>query len=227
MHGLTSLKNLEIIEINRDSNEYFADDFIYVKSSEVNRSYVRWNYRTYLDDVLEAVLDGDNYSDTEQEYLLKPVWQQVAEDDKDYKNYPPNVDVDDDILVRTSSIGNLTNQNYQYAVSDLPTLEGKSILDQTMDFADFGLSPISDEMIVNMLNSEWASEIASGQLPTHVIISDNEYYGMVARMYDEYGELVHDLEAAAYIITDDHILQINPKTKKSSITKIQQTYDLD
>jgi hypothetical protein len=227
MHGLTSLKNLEIIEINRDSNEYFADDFIYVESNEINRSYVRWNYRTYLDDVLEAVLDGDNYSDTEQEYLLTPVWQQVDEDNKDFKNYPPNVDTDDDILVRTSSTGSLSNQNYQYTVSDLPTLEGKAILDQTMDFEDFGLAPISDEMIVNMLNSEWADEIKSGQVSTHVIISANEYYGMAARLYDEYGNQVHDLELAAYMVADNHILQINSKTKKSSIIEIQQEYDLD
>ena len=82
LHGLKSLKNFEIIEINRDSNEYFSDLFLETTQSDLQRPIRKWNYSTYLDDALEGNLDGDNYTEDEQEYLLSPVWKQVDQKDR-------------------------------------------------------------------------------------------------------------------------------------------------
>ncbi len=231
LHGLKSLKNLEIVEINRDPNEYFSDSFIEI-NRDYTRPYLEWNYKTYLDDALEGNLKNDNYTIEEQEYLLTPVWSQVLEDHPEYKNYPPNVDIEDDILLMITKddiddIDNLENPLYQYMIIDPPTLEGKPIFDQESSFEHFGLLPITDEMIVDMLNEEWKEEIKNDPyLKEHSIISDDEWYGTTARLYDEYGILVHTLNESAYNIHTDDILRINTKTKSNKIVKHIVEYDL-
>lgn len=232
LHGLKSLKNLEILEINRDSNEYFSDGFLDVTQSELGRPYQSWDYLTYLDDALTGTLEGDNYTTEEQEYLLSPVWPQVDETHPEYKNYPPNVDIEDDILLMISTEdgsieGELENPVYQFLIIDPPTIEGKPIFEQNVSFEHFGLIPISDEMIVDMLNEEWAEEIRTDPyVNEHFVISDDEWYGTTARLYDEYGIQVHTLNEAAYNVHDSSILQINAKNKVTSINKIQKEYDL-
>lgn len=232
LHGLKSLKNLEIIEVNRDSNEYFSDSFLDVTQSKYGRPYCGWDYDTYLDNVLEGTLDGDNYTTEEQEYLLSPVWKQVEKDHPEFKNYPPNTDVEDDILMRASGsdypIGDIDNPVYQFLVVDTPTLEGHPIINRTLSFEHFGLRPITDEMIVDMLNEEWSEEIRHDQyLHEHFIISDDEWYGVATRLYDEYGILVHNLNESVYHITDHDLLRINVSSKLSRIVKNPIEYNLD
>lgn len=230
LHGLKSLKNLEIVEINRDSNEYFSDLFLEVTQSELGRPYYGWNYDTYLDNALEGTLDGDNYTEEEQEYLLTPVWRQVERDHPEFKNYPPNVDIEDDILMRTNSGDDISldNPSYQFLVLDPPTLEGKPIVDHKISFKHFGFIPMTNEMLIDMMNEEWKYEIETNPFfPEHSIITDDEWYGMSTRLYDEYGILVHNLNEAAYNASDPNILRINVKSKLSRIVKNNITYDLD
>lgn len=232
LHGLRSLKNLEIVEINRDPNEYFSDSFLEVDDSS-SRPYYGWNYTTYLDDALGGTLKDDNYTTEEQTYLLSPVWPQVESDHPEYKNYPPNVDIEDDILLMISSADEDVDDEidlpiYQYLVVDPPTLEGKPIFEQGLTLEHFGLSAITDEMIVDMLNEEWEHEIKTDPyFNKHVIISDDEWYGTTARLYDEYGILVHTLNEAVYNVHSDNVLRINTKTKSNKIEKNYVEYDLN
>lgn len=232
LHGLTSLKNLEIIEINRDSNEYFSDCYLEISDENgLKRPHPEWNYKTYLDDALEGNLNGDNYTSEEQEYLLSPVWPQVDETHPEFKNYPPNVDIDDDVLLRTNPedypINELENPLYQFLVTNQPTLEGKPLVEQTLSFRHFGLIPISEEMIIDMLNEEWKEEIANNSyLQDHAILTDAEWYGMTARLYDEYGILVHTLNESVYHVADTNLLKINTSSKLSRIVRNAITYDL-
>lgn len=231
LHGLRSLKNLEIIEINRDSNEYFSDIFMETHQSDFERPSQSWNLRTYLDDALEGELDGDNYTTEEQEYLLSPVWKQVEQDHPEFKNYPPNVDVEDDVLVRATPddhpVAELEDPTYQFTIIDAPTLEGHPIVERNLTFEHFGFIPMTDSMIIDIMNEEWAKEIEEDPyFPEHAIMTNDEWYGMATRLYDEYGILVHNLNEAAYKIADDNVLRININNKLSRIVKNQIVYDL-
>lgn len=230
LHGLKSLKNLEIIEVNRDPNEYFSDRFIEVEQSNLGRPYKKWNYNTYLDDALTGNLEGDNYTAEEQQYLLSPVWPQVDKNHPEYKNYPPNTDEEDDILTRAYPEDNpssLDGPTYQFMVIDPPTLEGKAIVERSLTFEHFGLIPIDDNTISEMLNEEWSEEIKNDPyFPEHTVISDDEWYGLVTRLYDEYGIRVHTLNEAAYHITDNNYIRINATSKMSTIVRNPKKYDL-
>lgn len=225
LHGLKSLKNLEIIEIGRDPNEYFADNYITVEDIKNRRPYVKWDYQTYLDDALEGTLEGNNYTKNEQKYLLSPVWPQVERDDILYKDYPENVDIEDDVLTRVDiddfpSTDELSNLTYQFLILNAPTLEGVPLVSQHMTFDQFGFTPISNDDIADMLNEIWADEIENNPyFPIHSNISDDIWYGVTTRMYDEYGILVHNLNDAAYKITDQNLLKIDTGTKISRIIK--------
>lgn len=232
LHGLKSLKNLEIIEINRDPNEYFSDTFMEVEQGLYGRPYLKWNYDTYLDGALDGTLEGDNYSEQEQEYLLSPVWKQVEKDHPEFKNYPPNVDLEDDILLRANSsdypINDLEDPMYQFLVVNSPTIEGKPLTGRDLSFKDFGFTPITNQMLIDMMNEEWSYEIEHDPyFPQHTIMTDDEWYGMVTRLYDEYGILVHNLDDSVYHITDENILRINVNNKLSRIVRNPISYDLD
>lgn len=231
LHGLRSLKNLEIIEINRDPNEFFSDSFITVEKNTVGRPFQGWDFHTYLDAALEGELEGDNYTLDEQENLLTPVWKQIDPDNPEYKNYPPNVDIEDDILMRVNlennSMNGVVNLNFQFMINDGPTLESHQMFGPTLDFSDFGFIPITDEMLIGMMNDEWSNEIANNPyFPEHGIISDDEWYGMTTILYDEYGIRVHNLSDSAYNITDPNILKINYSTGLVRIARNNVTYDL-
>lgn len=226
MHGLQSLKNFEIIEVNRDPNEYFSDQFLEVEQGVVGRPYYSWNLRTYLDDALEGNLDGDNYTPDEQATLLYPVWPQVDDNDPEFKNYPPNVDVEDDIISRGNN-GNAKDPNFQYMTSDGPTLEGHSFTDVGMEFEDFGFTPISDEMLINMMNDEWSEEIRNNRyFPSHNVSTEDEWYCVATRLYDKYGNEVTNINEAAYSISDQNYLKINTASKTSRIIHNEINYDL-
>ena len=230
LHGLQSLRNLEIIEINRDPNEYFSDIFLGQKESN-GRPFPFWDYKTYLDTALEGDLENDNYSLEEQEYLLTPVWKQVDRTHPSFKDYPPNVDTEEDILQRVfpndaPDIG--TNESsFEFMMVDTPTLEGIQLTGRKMNFEQFGWRPISDDAIVQLLNDEWAEEIKKDPyLHEHIIISDDEWYGTAARLYDQFGLLVHNLNETVYQIADFNVLKINSSSKLSKLIKNNITYDL-
>ena len=112
-------------------------------------------------------------------------------------------------------------------IIDPPTLEGKPILEQSLSFEHFGFKPISDQMIIDMLNDEWKEEIDNdSKFPEFIIVSDDEWYGMAIKMYDEYGVLVNNLNLAAYKVPDTDILRINSSNRISQIARNKITYDL-
>lgn len=235
IHGSQSLRNFEIIEINRDANEFFSDNFLDINYTEYDAPYPVWNFATYLDDALEGTLEGDNYTLAEQTNLLSPVWPQVGVDHKEFKNYPPNMDTESDILLKVDEDFVAVSQvasSYQYMVVDTPTIEGVNINERNLTFDQFGFKPITDDMIINMLNEEWKAELEAGLLPTHSVISDDEWYGLLARLYDESGNLIdynpmNPLDNVAYKIVDSNIVRINNKTKLVRLTKNPKIYDLE
>lgn len=230
LHGLKSLKNFEIIEINRDPNEYFSDIFL-EKRELFNRPIPYWNYKTYLDEALEGTLESDNYSLEEQEYLLTPVWNQVESDHPSFKDYPPNVDIESDIIQRVQSNDNPNieseESSFEYMMIDTPTLEGIPLTSRKMKFSQFGWRAISEDMIVDILNDLWADQISNNPyFHSHVIIGDDDWYGTTARLYDEYGILVHTLNEAVYTISDSNILKLDSTKKIGRIVHGNISYDL-
>jgi hypothetical protein len=240
LHGLKSLKNLEILEIDRDPNEYFSDLFLELKYLDNGRIINFWDYDTYLDKALEGELE-DNYSRVEQEHLLSPVWRQVEKDHPSYKDYPPNENNEPDVLLKVNNASSIIGSDVNTGTSpdfgnidisfdgliiDGPRIEG--ILLTNNKFTQYGLLPIDDETIVDMYNEEWAQEINDDPyLGEHVVISNNEWYGTVTRLYDEYGIRVHNLDDSAYKVYDHNTLQIDTKGTTAKIYKNEVTYDLD
>jgi len=230
LHGLQSLRNFEIVEINRDSHEYFSDNFIDVEFTKYDRPYLRYNLTTYLDDALTGDLEGDNYTLEEQEALLSPVWKQVSVDDENFKKYPINTDIERDILTRveeTDTLDQISEAIYQYIVINTPTIEGRPFADRNMTLEQFKYKPITDEMIVDMLNEVWSEEIENNIIGERSIIGSNDWYGFATKMYNEFGELVTNISEAAYFITDDNILKIDNNEKDSRIIRKEKEYDLD
>ena len=229
-HGLKSLRNLEIIEINRDYNEYFSDVFLGIETPQYSRPYPVWNMTTYLDDALSGTLEGENYTTSEQEYLLAPVWHQVPIDDPEYKNYPPNQDTEEDILLRVDSYVEVTESGmmpYQFAVINVPTIEGAQITGRTLEFGNFGFTPITNSDIMDYINEEWAEEIANGEIDMYTLVTNTNWYGYGTKLYDEYGVLVHNLNDAAYVVADDNIIVIDTSNNISSVITNKTKYDLD
>lgn len=234
LHGLTSLKNLEILEINRDQDEYFSDEFVNIHYPDNNlRPFPVWDYTTYLDDTLKGTLKDDNYSIDEQGKLLTPVWKQVARNHPEYRDYPENTDTDRDILLRAYipedlPLPNLSNSPYQYMTVDAPRLEGMPLVGRSMKWSQFKWKPIDLFTIINLLNEEWKDEISTDPyLNLHVIISSEEWYGTAARLYDEYGILTHNLNDALYKVYDYDILSINDNTHNANIIKNVVEMNLD
>ena len=222
LHGLKSLRNLEIIEINRDSNEYFSDGFLSVQKSDYGNPYPKWDFETYLDHTLSGTLLGNNFTPSEQAELLKPVWYQVSEDDINYKDYPENVDIEEDILQYiddNADMRELTAIPFQFAILNIPTIEGTSIASMELNLQQLGLLPITNDMITDMLDEEWSEEISKGLINQHSIITDDDWFGKAVTMYDENGEPVHDLNTAIYKIVDSSLIRVNVASKIARIVK--------
>lgn len=229
LHGLTSLRNFEIIEVNRDPNEYFSDIFLDVERNAYGSPYPIWKFETYLDSALEGTLDGDNYSLAEQKALLSPVWPQVSTSDPNYKDYPNNKDLEQDILLRIDEYQDMSDISaipYQFAIVDLPTIEGVSVTGRTLNWNQFGFIPMNSQMIVQLLDEEWKDEIAAGITESHEIVSDEDWYGLTARLYDEYGILVHTLNESVYKVIDTNLIKINVNTKLARLVRNPVEYDL-
>lgn len=239
LHGLTSLRNFEIVEINRDPHEYFSDTFLTTFEPESNpRPHPLVDLQTYLDGALEGDRMGDRSFDTypldEQAKLLEPVWEQVKRDHPDYRDYPENVDTDPDILVRLFAEDlplpdNLLDNSYELMILDAPTIEGVQVSGRRMNFSDFKLVPIDDHLIISMLNEEWHDEIISDPyLHEHYILSDEEWYGRSTRLYDQFGVQVHALNASYYHVTDhDHLLNVDQRRNSVRLETSPYGPDLD
>ena len=229
LHGLKSLRNFEIVEINRDPNEYFSDIFLGITTNAYGTPYPIWNFTTYLDAALSGTLEGDNYTLAEQEALLNPVWKQVDRNDTSYKDYPINQDLENDILLRVDKyqdISKLSTLPYQFSIVDLPHIEGVTVTGRSLNWDQFGFIPITAQMIVEILNEEWKDEIDTGTSGSHEVVSDADWYGLAVRLYDEYGVLVHTLNETVYKIVDDALLKINTETKLGRIVRREVEYDL-
>lgn len=229
LHGLKSLRNFEIVEINRDPNEYFSDVFL-TTVTESGVTHPSWDYNTYLDDALEATNMNDTYTIQEQKALLNPVWPQLQYDDDQYAIYPNNVDEEQDILMRVDTNMDISDMStaplYPFTVYDVPSIEGVPIVSRSLSWEQLGFKPITEQMIIDMLNEEWADEIASGLLPQHTIVSDEDWYGMVTRLYDEDGNSVTDVDTSAYNVTSDQVLGVNTKYRIARLVSNPVEYDL-
>jgi hypothetical protein len=236
LHGLTSLLNFEIIEINRDPHEYFSDTFLETPP-DTDRPTPFYNFKTYLDGALEGDRLGDDfdiYSEVEQKKLLEPVWVQVARDHPDYKLYPENSNTDRDILARIYNPEDLPlpdhfpETGYEMMIVDGPFLEKLPLVGRDMKWEDFGWQPIGNQEIINMLNEEWKAEIESDPyLNYHYAIGDDEWYGTTAKLYDEFGIQVHNLSAAFYSVPDTSVININTSTNKVDIIHLNRWINLD
>ena len=222
-HGLKSLRNFEIIEINRDQNEYFSDLFLELGKNDKERISPKWNFTTYLDRALTGDLEN-NFTLEEQAELLYPVWPQVPVDDPEYKNYPPNFDLEEDIIQRIHTVNDLPimdieASSYQFLLLDLPTLEGVVVAGRN-NFNQFGLTPITDDELMDMLNEEWAEEIRTHpKLYQHIVISDDEWYGMAAKMYDAKGIETVNPDEALYKVYPLDLININTSRKRTRIIR--------
>ena len=232
LHGLTSLKNLEILEINRSQDEFFSDEFLYVSHDEL-RPHPQWDYDTYLDDALKGTFEDDNYSLDEQEKLLTPIWRQVQRDHPEYKDYPENSDNDRDILLRLYTPEDLPLPNdletsYEYMILNAPTLEGLPLTGRSMQWKQFKWKPMDDIDIINELNEEWKDEITeNAYLNSHVIINEDEWYGMAVRLYDKYGILTHNLNETLYKVYDPSIISVSDSNHTINIIKNVIEINLD
>ena len=228
MHGLTSLRNFEIIEVNRDPNEFFSDVFHGAAKTNTGTMRPKWDYTTYLDAVLEGKLD-ENYTEEEQEYLLTPVWKQVDTTHPEFKHYPPNVDTDDDILLGIKpgeGIGDITNPPFQSFVLDGPTIEGVG-LGGSLQFSDFGFTPITSEEILAITAEIWGKELAEDPyFPPLNIISDDVWYGRAVAPYDEFGIRVHNLNDAKYVVSSRNQIMVDKTSGIAKIIQSNKKYDL-
>ena len=218
LHGLTSLRNFSIIEINRDPNEYFSNEFI--SNIFDDHTYFKWNLDTYLDAALESRLDY-NYSLDEQKSLLYPIYPQVSESDPNYKFYPINKNIESDILIQINA--DILNSEqirilYNILILNTPTINGFNLNSKTLSFEQIGIRPITDIQIINELNDEWKEEIESDHyLDEHFIINDHEWYGVIGFGFNEYGEIVTNPDQIVYSILNKKIININDLNKKINI----------
>lgn len=230
-HGLKSRRNLEIIEVNRNPDEYFSNVFLEARSNSYGRIAARWNFTTYLDAALQGDLEGDNYTPEEQAMMLAPVWYQVPRGDMAYPDYPENQDMESDILTRVDDYSVIveimnTDDAYQFIISDVPSIESIPLNTKALMFEHMGVIPMTEENIIEMLNDEWKDEIGSSLIEKHVVISKDEWYGMTVQMYDEYGNQVFSYNDAAYIVGDSSLLRINSANHTVRIIRNLTEYDV-
>ena len=79
----------------------------------------------------------------------------------------------------------------------------------------------------SIMNEEWKEEIENNPyFPEHTVLTEDVWYGITTRLYDEYGILVGNLNDSVYNVSDDNILKINTSNKTSRIVKNPIKYDL-
>jgi hypothetical protein len=126
-HGLTSLRNIEVIETNREPVlEYFAPDTM----------------KNAMDDILEArFMDGtsiNEFSVDEQEaFIRREVWRQVNPDNPLFIYYPYNFDIDEDVFsIALDSLANTDSTSYKDLVTNPPKIE-EAIVDTDIRWGEW------------------------------------------------------------------------------------------
>ena len=229
LHGLKSLKNFEIIEIDRDPNEFFSDSFLVKTENYLSRSYKVWNFDNYLDAVLDNRLPEKNFTQEERDLLTYPVYPQVNEESEDFKKYPLNQNLERDILVVDSEI--LSNQTVSYIYNLLvlnpPTINGIELISKDLSFEKLGFRPFSAEEISNELNEIWKEEIESNPyFNTHIVIDKDIWYGAIGKCFDENGLEVSNTEAVYSVLSDD-LIYFDQKNKVVRILQKQKFYNFN
>ena len=83
-----------------------------------------------------------------------------------------------------------------------------------MTFKEIGFRPITDQMLVDELNDEWQEEINTNPyFDKHIIISKDEWYGVVGFGFDENGNITTDKNKIAYSVTNPKCININTNLK--------------
>jgi len=225
LHGLTSLRNLEILEINRDPHEYFSDVFLGVKYQN-DRPFPYFNYRTYLDDAIEGNRAGeelDRFSSQERNLLLDPVYPQVPRDHSSYKEYPENTDTERNIFQKIYSPNDIPIPDNldlsPYLNIDGPTLEGLPFSGNNTDWSAYGLREMTEEELNDLLNQVWSEEILSGRLPSQGLSGDDHFSGSTVSHYNKFGTLTQSEENTSYSIPDSTRIDITTLNKEITITK--------
>lgn len=229
LHGLTSLRNLEIIELDRNPNEYFSDTFLLKTKNYLSRSYKIWNFDNYLDAALDGRLFGDNYSKEEKELLTYPVYPQISSEDEEFSNYPINSNNDLDVLAQTSmTLSNgIARYIYNILVFDFPSINGVQLSSKDLSFEKLGFKPFTSQEIVDELNEVWKDEITSNNyLDYHVIIDDKLWVGAVGSTFDENGNEVNP-EFSAFSVMDNNIIIFDEVNQTVNLEKNETYYNLD
>lgn len=215
-HGLTSLRNLEILEIDRDYHERLSDAYVH----NYDENHMRYNFNTYLDDVLDGDL-VDHYTLGEQKTLIYPVWPQVSPENENYKQYPPNMDIDPSVFDYVKDRNTVPNGLYKHIITtDIPSLNGVYLNNKNMRWSSFGMRRISDIDIVNMFNTTWEEEIHKNPyLHTHRVLSEHDWYGQAVILYDVNGNRLDVPTDKTYTMKSPERIAFNTKTKLTSILK--------
>jgi hypothetical protein len=151
-HGLTSLKNAEILEINREPyKEFFATD----------------NIKNLLDDILDGFIFNGKYEtefnfNEQEEFINKEIWRQVNDDDPLYPYFPCNVDVERDVRNPVDeSQSELVDSDgpfdYNGVILDIPTIENATLIKDVYwddhkerpDYLSIGLDEIPNSQITS------------------------------------------------------------------------------
>ena len=78
-----------------------------------------------------------------------------------------------------------------------------------------------------MMDDEWEEEIKKNPyFKQHRVLSEEDWYGIVARLFNENGSSVDSIGEKKYLIRDNDMIHINTKRHSSKIIPIQKEYDL-
>lgn len=165
MHGLTSLHNLELQEINREpSKELFRPN---------------QPIHSILDTILEGKLVDGTYdqefnNDEKAMFIQEGVWPQVSIEDDLYPMFPVNVDMDPDIRDGSSD-----DTDYLY-MTDLPYIEGAPLvtnvhwgnyypyLSAGMDLLPISFRDITDFFHKKFSENYWEDPRYRDHVPTEI-----------------------------------------------------------
>ena len=221
LHGLSSLNNFEIVEVDRDPNEYFSNKFLETRQNYLSRSYKMYNFDNYLDAVLDKRL-ASNFSDSEIKLLTYPVYPQVSETNSYYKQYPVNLNDETDLLLMADPM--LLNENikfiYNLLVLNSPTINKIPLNNKMTSFEKLGFIPFSDEDLVKELDEVWKDQIESNPyFGPHSNLSSSKWIGVIGKLYDANGNEVTDYSEAAFSVLSEDYLEIDNKNKIITVIK--------
>ena len=220
LHGLNSLNNFEIIENDRDPNEYFSKKFFSYSTNYMDNPCYNYNFTTYLDKALDGWF---GYSNDELELLTFPVYPQVETTSIYFADYPINQNFEPTIYsVSDSSLVNDPAIKFVYNlfISGNPSINNVSLNSQFLSFKKLGFLPISEQNLIDLENEVWNNEIYSNPyFNEHIIISKDLYYGVIGKSFDALGNETNNEDEVAFRVLSSKIIKIDNKNKKISLMK--------